>query len=104
MLIENNISFTTQKTFPTCFYLDKTHPSKFDFYIQDKFLLEFDGLQHYQTIDNWNDEEALKDRQARDQYKNQWCKENSIPLKRIPYWELDNITIENIMDDTFLIT
>ena len=36
--------------------------------------------------------------------KNQWCRKNNIPLKRIPYWELNNITINNIMDDTFLVT
>ena len=78
--------------------------SRFDFYIDNNFLLEFDGIQHFKSTSGWNNEENFKITQERDKYKNQWCHENNIPLKRIPYWEIDNITIDNIMDDTFLVT
>ena len=33
---------------------------------------------------------------ARDNYKNQWCKENNIPLIRIPYTDYDKINAENM--------
>ena len=40
------------------------------------------------------DEEAIeqmKNTQQRDQIKTQYCKDNNIPLIRIPYWEKDNM-------------
>lgn len=104
ILEENNIPFEEQKTFSNCYINNKANKSKFDFYINNSFLLEFDGIQHYKSTSGWNDEESFQKTKERDEYKNQWCRENNIPLKRIPYWKLNNITIENIMDNTFLIT
>lgn len=104
ILKENNVFFEEQKTFSSCYFNSKMNLSRFDFYIDNNFLLEFDGVQHFKSTSGWNNEENFKTTQERDKYKNQWCKENNIPLKRIPYWELDNITINNIMDDTFLVT
>ena len=40
------------------------------------------------------DEEAIEqmeNTQHRDQIKTQYCKDNNIPLIRIPYWEKDNM-------------
>lgn len=42
LLIKNNIPFETQKTFPTCIS-DTKAKFRFDFYINNNFLLEFDG-------------------------------------------------------------
>ena len=39
----------------------------------------------------------------RDAIKNEWAIKNNIPLVRIPYWERDNITLEMIMGDQYLI-
>jgi len=104
LLIQNNVSFVTQKRFATCRNPETNAQLIFDFYINDSFLLEYDGVQHYQTSSGWNNEQHLNYTKLHDNIKNQWCCENNIPLKRIPYWELDSITIENIMDNTFLIT
>lgn len=66
-------------------------------------LIEFDGEQHYQEVShlNWD---SLKVVQQRDQEKNNYTKEHNIPLVRIPYWERDNITIEMILGDKYLVT
>ena len=105
ILKENNINFERQKSFLSCINPLTGKKLFFDFYINNQFLLEFDGSQHYKdSKTGWNTLERFKKLQERDNIKNQWCKENNIPLKRIPYWELDNITIDNIMDDTFLVT
>ena len=104
ILLQNNIPFEEQKVFSNCYFKNNTNKSKFDFYINNSFLLEFDGIQHYKATSGWNNKECFQITKERDEYKNQWCRENNIPLKRIPYWELDNITIENIMDNTFLVT
>ena len=67
-------------------------------------LIEFDGRQHFSNLSEiWNSKETIQDIQKRDQEKNQWAKENNIPLVRIPYWERDNITLEMIMGDQYLI-
>ena len=103
LLIENNIPFEVQKTYTTC-ASKRGRVLRFDFFIQNSFLLEFDGLQHYQyNKTGWNNKENFIIIKENDTLKNTWCKENRIPLKRIPYWELENITIENILDDTFLV-
>ena len=103
LLTENNIPFEYQKTFNTC-RLETNNLEKFDFYIDNRFLLEYDGAQHY-TYHNkgWNDKDKFENLQMRDKIKNQWCKDNNIPLKRIPYWDLDKLTIEDILGDKYLI-
>ena len=50
LLNQNNIKFITQKRFNDC-VSDKNNPLPFDFYIEDKFLVEFDGIQHYQPVE-----------------------------------------------------
>ena len=101
ILRENNISFEYQKIFLNC--KDKK-PLPFDFYINNKFLLEFDGKQHYEYYSTgWYNEENFKIIKKHDEIKNYYCKINNIPLKRIPYWELENLSIEDIMGDKFLI-
>lgn len=54
-------------------------------------LIEYDGQQHFYAIDFFGGEKALKENQKRDKIKNDYCKDNNIPLIRIPYWEFDNI-------------
>jgi hypothetical protein len=47
------------------------------------FLLEFDGLQHFEAVDNWGGKEGLKDTQLRDKIKNNYCRDNHLYLVRI---------------------
>jgi len=44
LLFSNNIPFEIEKKFKTC--KDKTL-LPFDFYINNKYLIEFDGIQHF---------------------------------------------------------
>lgn len=60
-------------------------------------LIEYDGEQHFKSIEIWGGEEALKIQQERDERKNQWCKDNNIRLVRIPYTEYDNLTLEYLL-------
>lgn len=69
----------------------------FDFYLPyHNLLVEYDGEQHFMPVDfgGKGEEWALEQHLAvveRDNIKNQYCKDNSIPLLRIPYWDFDNI-------------
>lgn len=98
ILVKHNVPFEVQKRYNDC--RDK-NPLPFDFYINNNFLLEYDGEQHYKE---WTrGKYTLADRQRHDKIKNDYAKKNHIPLKRIPYWDYDKITFETIMDDTFLL-
>lgn len=104
LLLENNIPFEKEKTFNSCKMSENNHVSRFDFYINNQFLLEFDGKQHFHYGNSgWNVKESYELNQKRDEFKNQWCLKNNIPLKRIPYWDLNKITIDDIMSDKYLI-
>ena len=65
-------------------------------------LIEFDGIQHFQEWE-LNKKDSLEERQKRDSIKNNWAKTKQIPLVRIPYWELNNITKELIFSNKYLI-
>lgn len=73
---------------------------KFDFGILDNnnhlsYLLEFDGSHHfYPRGSGWNTDEHFKKTQLSDELKNNYCKDNNIPLIRIPYYEYQNICLD----------
>lgn len=73
---------------------------RFDFAVFDsdilELLIEYDGIFHYEQQ---YDEDGFKTLQIHDERKNQYCKDNDIPLLRIPYWEFDNIEI--ILEEWF---
>ena len=101
MLIENHIPFERQKSFDTCIFPDTKRKGYFDFYVNNSYLIEYDGELHYQYKNNgWNTQERFETTIQKDQYKNQWCKENHIPLIRIPYTHLKDLTIEDLQIET----
>ena len=104
LLLKNNVLFETQKTFESCRFPDTNRLGYFDFYINNQFLLEYDGPQHFSYKENgWDNLNYFLNITQKDNFKNNWCQKNHIPLKRIPYWELKNLTIEDIMGDKFLL-
>lgn len=102
ILQENSISFVKEKCFPTCKFEDTNAFARFDYYINNEFLLEYDGEQHFQERSDFF-KDSLEKRQAHDEFKNKWCRENNIPLKRIPYTALKDISLETILGDKYLI-
>lgn len=105
VLIKNNIDFIKEYIFNDFKYEDSNGIPRFDFYLPKyNRLIEFDGIQHYQLAsDKWQESTTLELRKKRDQQKNQWAKDHNIPLVRIPYWERDNITLDLILGDKYLV-
>lgn len=54
-------------------------------------LIEYDGKQHFEPVEHFGGEDNFMLVKMRDEIKNEFCKVNSIPLLRIPYWEFDDI-------------
>ncbi len=77
------IRYVRQKRFLTC---RDTRPLRFDFFIPKlTVLVEYDGQQHFQTIDHWGGDESFKQAVRRDSIKTKWAKRNGYRLIRIPY-------------------
>ena len=80
---------------------------RYDFAIFDKEdnlirLIEFDGIQHYDDKQkHWGHD--ITKTQERDKIKNQYALQNNIPLVRIPYIERDNITLEMLLGNEYLV-
>lgn len=101
LLIKNNIPFEQQKTFETCIFPYSNRKARFDFYINNKYLIEYDGNIHYDdSVRGWNTKEKIQSQQERDNFKNKWCKENNIPLIRIPYTHYDKLCIKDLLLET----
>lgn len=101
LLLNNNINFVKQYTFNSCRFPKTNGLARFDFYIDNKYLIEYDGETHYkQSFYGWYKEEQLKIQQERDKFKNQWCKDNNIPLIRIPYIKLSSLKLEDLLLET----
>lgn len=58
-------------------------------------LVEYDGILHYE--DKFNNHLEFSKTKVRDKIKTTFCKDNNIPLLRIPYWDFDNI--EKILNE-----
>lgn len=81
ILFNNNISFRQEYAV--------AHLGRFDFAVFDEkglsYLIEYDGEQHFKSVDCWGGEEEYAKRKERDGRKNQWAQDHNIPLIRIPY-------------------
>jgi len=73
----------------------------FDFYLPDyNICIEFDGRQHYEIVKDMGGEKEYIQRVINDNIKNQYCKNNNIPLIRIR----DIKQIPNILKNKLNIT
>lgn len=92
-LEKNDMKFVQQKKFDMC---KDSNALPFDFYVEDKFLIEFDGKQHFESIEFFGGNDKFIKCQQHDIIKTNYCRKNNIPLLRIAY--LDMADIPNIID------
>lgn len=71
---------------------------RYDFYTNE-MLIEFDGIQHFESISFFGGEKALRELQERDLLKTRWAHENNIRLVRINHTQIEKIN--DILSDTF---
>lgn len=93
LLSENSISFVKEKTFETCRFPDTNALARFDFWVDNRYIIEFDGTQHTETSNGWYNKTRLE----KDKFKEAWCKQNNIPIIRIPYIKLKQLTIGDLI-------
>lgn len=106
ILESHNIEYQREYSFEDC-KNDNCYKYRFDFAIFNQgkleYLIEFDGKQH--TVggkENWGG--TLEEIQYSDTNKNKYCLEHNIILKRIPYYELENLSLDLIQSDKYNVT
>ena len=76
---------------------------RFDFAIFDddgelQFLIEYQGIQHYQAKSIFGGAEGLRNQQYNDMQKREFCKKHNIILVAIPYTDEMRINYDYIMN------
>ena len=95
LLLDGGITFEKEKIL----YDEETGEQyRFDFYIENKFFLEYDGEQHFRIGTGWSNEEKFEKTRQKDLNKNHYCFRNNLPLIRIPYWA--NYQLTDLLLDT----
>lgn len=98
ILLETNIPFETEKSL---FKYSNGKNATFDFYVNNQYLIEYDGETHYlYNLHGWHSKEQLNAQQQRDMIKNEWCKQNKIPLIRIPYTHYNKLCLQDLLLET----
>lgn len=110
ILKENNIIFSHDCIFPEL--LKETGKKyRFDFIIYNEDgavnrFIEFDGRQHFYGPDTkyWGRQsQTLEEIKKSDSIKNNFCFSHNYKIARIPFYKINQINIESLLDETFLI-
>jgi hypothetical protein len=77
-------------------------PLRFDFAVFDDegeidFLIEYQGIQHYEPKSKFGGVGGLRKQQYNDMLKREYCEKHGIPLVIIPYWDEGRIDYDYIM-------
>lgn len=99
LLTKNNILFQYQ------YRIEDLAEKEFDFYVDNKYIIEFDGQQHFKyTGTGWDTKEHFERTRKNDLLKNHYCFEHNIPLIRIPYDVEDDLNDLKLETTKFLLT
>lgn len=84
-LENNNIKYIREYKFKDCKNINYL---RFDFYLPDyNLLIEYDGRQHFESVDLFGGREGFERRKLNDEIKNKYCIKNGIHLLRISHSE-----------------
>lgn len=101
ILKQSGLEFAEEYSFPDL-VSNNGRPLRFDFAVFDDehnidFLIEFQGIQHYQPKSVFGGYSGLRKQQYNDMKKRQYCKSHDITLVIIPYWEEGRINYDYIL-------
>ena len=102
ILRENEMSFQQEYSFKDL-RSSRGRPLRFDFAVfsddgELDFLIEFQGIQHYEPKSKFGGVSGLMKQQHNDFLKREYCKKHNIPLVLIPYWDEWRINYDYIME------
>ena len=105
ILTESGLAFSEEYSFPDL-VSTTGRPLRFDFAVfnddeEIEFLIEFQGIQHYQAKDKFGGYSGLRKQQYNDMRKREYCTAHNIPLVIIPYWDEARINYDYIMNAAY---
>lgn len=109
ILKEHNINYVYDLGYFEDLKLPSGMIGRYDFILLDEHekpyrIIEFDGKQHYKKNNYFDDsKESFEYRQLSDKIKDEYALQHNIPLIRIPYTKIKQISWETIMGDQFLV-
>lgn len=104
LLEDTGLPYEQEYKFSNCLS-PKGNPMKFDFWVNNSYLIEYDGEQHFLETEWYgsncsNPQERLVEQKLYDDIKNEWCKKHKISLIRIPYTHYQDLKIEDLIPET----
>ena len=105
ILRQSGLSFEEEYSFPDLFS-SNGRPLRFDFAIFDDdgnlmFLLEYQGIQHYEPKSKFGGMNGLRKQQYNDMLKREYCRRNNLILVAIPYTDYSYINYDYIMNSYY---
>ena len=101
ILTEAELDFQEEYSFPDLIS-NNGRPLRFDFAVFDDdgdidFLIEYQGIQHYQPKEKFGGISGLRKQQFNDMKKREYCKKHNITLVIIPYTDEFLLSYDYIM-------
>lgn len=90
LLKENGVPYRVEVSFPDLYGAGKVNLLRYDFGVYDeagniKCLIECQGEQHYEPVDEFGGKSQFTIQKKNDELKRSYAKEHGIPLYEIPY-------------------
>ena len=91
ILQQSGLEFVEEYSFPDL-VSNTGRPLRFDFTVFDDqhnidFLIQFQGIQHYEAKSKFGGYSGLRKQQFYDMKKREYCQNHGITLVIIPYWD-----------------
>lgn len=101
ILRNTDLYFEEEYSFPDL-VSSSGRPLRFDFAVFDDdneldFLIEFQGVQHYEAKSKFGGVSGLRRQQYNDMKKREYCFKHNIKLIIIPYWDEYLVSYDYIM-------
>lgn len=101
ILNDNGMVFQEEYCFPDL-VSNSGRPLRFDFAVFDDegeldFLIEYQGIQHYEPKSKFGGWNGLRKQQYNDLQKRTYCEKHGYNLVIIPYWDENKINYDYIM-------
>ena len=107
LLQDNNIQFIFDEPYFEDLLTPNGGIARYDFIIlennQPMRLIGIDGQQHFEPVKIFGGKTAFEERAKMDIKKNEYAKLHHLPLVRLPYTLKENITIDMILGDKYLV-
>lgn len=102
ILKNSGLAFQEEYSFPDL-VSSNGRPLRFDFAVFDDegniaFLIEYQGIQHYEAKSKFGGYTGLRRQQYNDLQKRVYCKKNNLILIAIPYTDEGRISYDYIMN------